>query len=197
MDVSIEKIKDLRASTGAGMLDCKNALQEADGDIDKAIEILRKKGAIKAAKKAGRVTTEGIVYSYIHHNEKVGVLLLLGCETDFVARTEEFHDLAKKITLQIASMNPKWISKEDVPEEVINKEKEIYLEEMKNSNKPQNVIDKIVENKLEKFYSENCLLEQEYVFGNGEKIKDLISAMIAKVGENITVDKFTRYAIGE
>ncbi|PNR92793.1 translation elongation factor Ts [Petrotoga sp. 9PWA.NaAc.5.4] len=197
MDVSIEKIKDLRASTGAGMLDCKNALQEADGDIDKAIEILRKKGAIKAAKKAGRVTTEGIVYSYIHHNEKVGVLLLLGCETDFVARTEEFHDLAKKITLQIASMNPKWISKEDVPEEVINKEKEIYFEEMKNSNKPQNVIDKIVENKLEKFYSENCLLEQEYVFGNGEKIKDLISAMIAKVGENITVDKFTRYAIGE
>jgi elongation factor Ts len=197
MDVSIEKIKDLRSSTGAGMLDCKNALQEANGDVEKAVEILRKKGAIKAAKKAGRVTNEGIVYSYIHHNEKIGVLLLLGCETDFVARTDDFHELAKKISLQIASMNPKWISKEDVPEDAIEKEKEIYMEELKNTNKPDNIKEKIVENKLEKFYSENCLLEQEYVFGEGEKIKDLISQMIAKVGENITVDKFTRYAIGE
>ncbi|RAO98563.1 elongation factor Ts [Petrotoga sp. 9PW.55.5.1] len=197
MDVSIEKIKDLRSSTGAGMLDCKNALQEANGDVEKAVEILRKKGAIKAAKKAGRVTNEGIVYSYIHHNEKIGVLLLLGCETDFVARTDDFHDLAKKISLQIASMNPKWISQEDVPEDVVEKEKEIYMEELKNTNKPDNIKEKIVENKLEKFYSENCLLEQEYVFGEGEKIKDLISRMIAKVGENITVDKFTRYAIGQ
>jgi len=197
MDVSIEKIKDLRSSTGAGMLDCKNALQEANGDVEKAVEILRKKGAIKAAKKAGRVTNEGIVYSYIHHNEKIGVLLLLGCETDFVARTDDFHDLAKKISLQIASMNPKWISQEDVPEDVVEKEKEIYMEELKSTNKPDNIKEKIVENKLEKFYSENCLLEQEYVFGEGEKIKDLISQMIAKVGENITVDKFTRYAIGE
>lgn len=197
MDVSIEKIKDLRSSTGAGMLDCKNALQEANGDVEKAVEILRKKGAIKAAKKAGRVTNEGIVYSYIHHNEKIGVLLLLGCETDFVARTDDFHNLAKKISLQIASMNPKWISQEDVPEDVVEKEKEIYMEELKNTNKPDNIKEKIVENKLEKFYSENCLLEQEYVFGEGEKIKDLISQMIAKVGENITVDKFTRYAIGE
>lgn len=197
MDVSIEKIKDLRSSTGAGMLDCKNALQEANGDVEKAVEILRKKGAIKAAKKAGRVTNEGIVYSYIHHNEKIGVLLLLGCETDFVARTDDFHDLAKKISLQIASMNPKWISQEDVPEDIVEKEKEIYMEELKSTNKPENIKEKIVENKLEKFYSENCLLEQEYVFGEGEKIKDLISQMIAKVGENITVDKFTRYAIGE
>ncbi|MDN5345786.1 translation elongation factor Ts [Petrotoga halophila] len=197
MDVSIEKIKNLRTSTGAGMLDCKNALEEANGDVDKAVEILRKKGAIKAAKKAGRVTNEGIVYSYIHHNEKIGVLLLLGCETDFVARTDDFHDLAKQISLQIASMNPKWISKEDVPQEVVAKEKEIYLEELKDSNKPENIKEKIVENKLEKFYTENCLLEQEYVFGEGESIKDIINSVIAKVGENITVDKFARFAVGE
>ncbi|HOB16318.1 MAG TPA: translation elongation factor Ts [Defluviitoga sp.] len=197
MEVSIEKIKALRSSTGAGILDCKSALEEAGGDIDKAIEILRKKGAIKAAKRADRVTPEGIVYSYIHHNEKIGVLLLLGCETDFVARTEEFHELAKKICFQIASMNPQWISKEDVPEDIINKEKEIYLEELKDSNKPENIKEQIIENKLGKFYEDNCLLEQVYVFGEGEKIKDLVTELAAKVGENITVAKFARFAVGE
>ncbi|CEP78737.1 MAG: translation elongation factor Ts [Defluviitoga tunisiensis] len=197
MEVSIEKIKILRSTTGAGMLDCKSALEEADGDVDKAVEILRKRGAIKAAKKADRATKEGIVYSYIHHNEKIGVLLLLGCETDFVARTDEFHELAKKICFQIASMNPQWISREEVPEEVINKEKEIYAEELKDSNKPENVREKIIENKLEKFFQEQCLLEQEYVFGEGEKIKDLITELVAKVGENITIAKFARFAVGE
>ncbi|AEX86229.1 elongation factor Ts [Marinitoga sp. 1135] len=199
MAISAAEVKKLRDATGAGMMDCKKALEEANGDFDKAVEILRKKGAAKAAKKAGRSTGEGIIYSYIHHNERIGVLLELNCETDFVARTDEFHELAKQISLQIASMNPKWLKKEDVPEEIIAKEKEIYAEEMKNSGKPEHVIEKIVENKLNKFFETNCLLEQEFVFADekGTKIKDLITNAIAKIGENIKVSRFVRYEIGE
>src|SRR6056297_616016 len=165
MAVSTELIKKLRSQTGAGMLDCKKALEETNGDLDAAIEFLRKKGAAKAAKKADRETKEGIVYSYIHHNEKIGVLLLLGCETDFVAKTEDFHELANKISLQIASMNPKYISRENVPEELVEKEKAIYVDEVKASGKPEHIIEKIVTNKVDKYFEENCLLEQEYVFG--------------------------------
>jgi elongation factor Ts len=197
MAITPDMVKQLREMTGAGMMDCKNALVESKGDVNLAVELLRKKGVAKAAKKIDRVTTQGIVYSYIHHNEKVGVLLVLGCETDFVARTQDFHDLAKKISLQIASMSPRWLSKEDVPEDILSKEKEIYMEEVKASGKPANIVDKIVENKINKFYEENCLLDQIYVFGEGEKVKDLITQVIAKIGENIKVDKFTRYAIGE
>jgi len=197
MAITPDMVKQLREMTGAGMMDCKNALVESNGDVNLAVELLRKKGVAKAAKKIDRVTTQGIVYSYIHHNEKVGVLLVLGCETDFVARTQDFHDLAKKISLQIASMSPRWLSKEDVPEDILSKEKEIYTEEVKASGKPANIVDKIVENKINKFYEENCLLDQIYVFGEGEKVKDLITQVIAKIGENIKVDKFTRYAIGE
>ncbi|HPA93529.1 MAG TPA: translation elongation factor Ts [Petrotogaceae bacterium] len=197
MAITPDMVKQLREMTGAGMMDCKNALVESNGDVNLAVELLRKKGIAKAAKKIDRVTTQGIVYSYIHHNEKVGVLLVLGCETDFVARTQDFHDLAKKISLQIASMSPRWLSKEDVPEDILSKEKEIYTEEVKASGKPANIVDKIVENKINKFYEENCLLDQIYVFGEGEKVKDLITQVIAKIGENIKVDKFTRYAIGE
>ncbi|HOT32281.1 MAG TPA: translation elongation factor Ts [Petrotogaceae bacterium] len=197
MAITPDMVKQLREMTGAGMMDCKNALVESKGDVNLAVELLRKKGVAKAAKKIDRVTTQGIVYSYIHHNEKVGVLLVLGCETDFVARTQDFHDLAKKISLQIASMSPRWLSKEDVPEDILSKEKEIYIEEVKASGKPANIVDKIVENKINKFYEENCLLDQIYVFGEGEKVKDLITQVIAKIGENIKVDKFTRYAIGE
>ncbi|HNV05313.1 MAG TPA: translation elongation factor Ts [Petrotogaceae bacterium] len=197
MAITPDMVKQLREMTGAGMMDCKNALVESNGDVNLAVELLRKKGIAKAAKKIDRVTTQGIVYSYIHHNEKVGVLLVLGCETDFVARTQDFHDLAKKISLQIASMSPRWLSKEDVPEDILSKEKEIYTEEVKSSGKPANIVDKIVENKINKFYEENCLLDQIYVFGEGEKVKDLITQVIAKIGENIKVDKFTRYAIGE
>ncbi|MGM0640016.1 MAG: translation elongation factor Ts [Thermotogota bacterium] len=197
MAVSTELIKKLRSQTGAGMLDCKKALEETNGDLDAAIEFLRKKGAAKAAKKADRETKEGIVYSYIHHNEKIGVLLLLGCETDFVAKTEDFHELANKISLQIASMNPKYISRENVPAELVDKEKAIYMDEVKGSGKPDHIIEKIVSNKVDKYFEENCLLEQEYVFGKGEKIKDMITQLIAKIGENITVDNFSRFAIGE
>jgi len=197
MAVSTELIKKLRSQTGAGMLDCKKALEETNGDLDAAVEFLRKKGAAKAAKKSGRETKEGIVYSYIHHNEKIGVLLLLACETDFVAKTDDFHELANKISLQIASMNPKYISRENVPEEIVEKEKAIYIDEVKASGKPEHIVEKIVTNKVEKYYEDNCLLEQEYVFGKGEKIKDMITQAIAKIGENITVDNFSRYAIGE
>ncbi|KLO23917.1 translation elongation factor Ts [Marinitoga sp. 1155] len=199
MAITAADVKKLRDATGAGMMDCKKALVEAEGDFDKAVEILRIKGAAKAAKKASRSTGEGIIYSYIHHNEKIGVLLELNCETDFVARTEEFHELAKQISLQIASMRPKWIKREDVPEEVIAKEREIYKEEMKESGKPEHIIEKIVENKVNKFYEDNCLLEQEFVFAEekGQKIKDLITNAIAKIGENIQVSRFSRFEIGE
>lgn len=199
MAITAADVKKLRDATGAGMMDCKKALVEADGDFDKAIEILRIKGAAKAAKKAGRNAGEGIIFSYIHHNEKIGVLLELNCETDFVARTEEFHELAKQISLQIASMRPKWVKREEVPEEIIAKEREIYKEEMKESGKPEHVIEKIVENKVNKFYEDNCLLEQDFVFAEkkGTKIKDLITEAIAKIGENIQVSRFARFEIGE
>jgi elongation factor Ts len=197
MAITAELVKKLRDMTGAGMLDCKNALVENNGDIEASVEYLRKKGIAKAAKKADRETKEGIVYSYIHHNEKVGVLLLLGCETDFVAKTEDFHKLAKDIALQIASMNPKFISREKVPAELIEKEKEIFAEEMRASGKPDHVIEKIVSNKIESFYKDNCLLEQEFALGDGETIQEMITAAVAKIGENIAVEKFERYAIGQ
>jgi len=196
MDVSIELIKELRAATGAGISDCKKALLETECNLDAAIEYLRKKGAAKAAKKADRSTKEGIVFSYIHHNEKVGVLLELACETDFVARTEDFHALAKKISLQIAAMSPLYVSREDVPEDVIAKEKEIAVEKMKDSGKPANVIEKIVENMVEKYFEENCLYEQVH-FEEQRKIQDMITDLIAKVGENIRVARFARFGINQ
>lgn len=195
--ITADMVKKLRAMTGAGMLDCKKALMENDGDFEKAKEYLRKKGAMKADKVAGRATGEGIIYSYIHHNSRIGVMLELNCNTDFVARTNEFKELAHKISLQIASMAPRWISREDVPADVIEKEKEIYREQMKNSGKPEHIIDRIIENKIESFYQENCLMEQEYVFEKGKTIKDLIVETIAKTGENIKVSRFVRWEVGE
>ena len=195
--ITAEMVKKLRDMTGAGMMDCKKALEEADGDFEKAVEILRKKGAAKAAKKAGRATREGIITSYIHFNGRIGVLLELNCETDFVARTDEFKELAYNLAKQVAAMNPKWVSKEDVPQEVIEKEKEIYREQLKDSGKPEHVIEKIIEGKLEKFFEENCLLEQEYIFEEGKKVKDIINEVIGKIGENIRVSRFVRMEVGE
>ncbi len=190
-------VKKLRDMTGAGMMDCKKALEEAEGDFEKAIEILRKRGAAKAAKKAGRATREGIITSYVHFNGRIGVLLELSCETDFVARTDEFKELAYNLAKQVAAMNPKWVSREDVPQEVIEKEKEIYREQLKDSGKPDHVIEKIIEGKLEKFFEENCLLEQEYIFEEGKKVKEVIQEAIAKIGENIRVSRFVRMEVGE
>ena len=177
-------------------MDCKKALVETSGDMDKAVVILRKKGLASADKKMGREVTQGIVASYIHSNKKIGVLLELLTVTDFVARNEEFESLSKELCMQIAAVNPQYIKIEDIPKEVIDKEREIYREQMKDSGKPQNVIEKIVDGKLNKFYADICLLEQEYIKDPKVKIRDLIKNKIAAFGENIEIGRFIRYQIG-
>lgn len=195
-EVTSAMIKELRDKTQAGMMDCKKALTETGGDMDKAVEFLRKKGLASADKKMDREVTEGIVASYIHNNNKIGVLIELKTMTDFVARNDDFQELARELAMQIAAANPLYVSPEDVPAEVVEKEKEIYREQMKDSGKPENVIEKIVEGKLQKFYSEVCLLEQEFIKDGSVKIKDLIKEKIATFGENIAVGKFSRFQIG-
>jgi len=195
-EVTSEMIKELRDKTQAGMLDCKKALVETNGDMEKAVDLLRKKGLASAAKKMGTETTEGIIASYIHSNAKIGVIVELKSVTDFVAKNEEFVALAKEIAMQIAATNPLFVSPEQVPAELIEREKDIYREQMKSSGKPENVVEKIVEGKLTKYYSEVCLLEQEYIKDNSTKIKDLIKQKIAAFGENIEVGRFARFQIG-
>jgi len=197
LKIDMELVKELRARTGAGIMDCKNALEEANGDIEKAIEILRKKGIAKAAKKIGRVTKEGVIYAYIHPGNRVGTIVEVNCETDFVARTEEFLRFAKDIAMQITATNPVAVSREDVPEEVLNKEKEIYREQAKSMGKPDNVVEKIVESKLENFYKENVLLEQPFFKEPQKTIEEYLKETISKFGENIVIKRFTRYALGE
>ncbi len=192
--MSQDLIKSLREDTGAGIMDIKEALTEAGGDKDKAIEILRKKGTIKAGKKADRVAKEGVVESYIHAGARVGVLVELNCETDFVARTDDFKALAKEIALHIAAVNPLYVNISDVPEEVVEKEKEIYKEQMKD--KPEDVVNKILEGKIAKYFEEACLLEQPFVKNPDLKIKDLLSAATAKMGENVQVRRFARFVLG-
>ncbi len=195
--VPIELIKELRSRTGAGIMDCKKALLETDNDVEKAIEYLRKKGIAKAAKKSAREANEGLIGSYVHFNGKLGVLVEVNCETDFVARTEDFKQLVNDIAVHIAAMKPSYVSIEDIPEDVLNKEKDIYREQLKNSGKPENIIEKIIEGKLNKFYEENCLLEQEYIHDENKKVKDHIKEYIAKLGENIVVRRFALFTIGE
>jgi len=189
-------IKELRDKTQAGMMDCKKALVETGGDMDKAVEYLRIKGLASADKKMGREVSEGVVASYIHNNNKLGVLVELKTVTDFVARNEDFQELGRDLAMQIAAANPFYVSIEDIPADVIEKEKEIYREQMKDSGKPENVIEKIVEGKLQKYYSEVCLLEQEFIKDGSVKIKDLIKEKIAIFGENIEIGKFSRFQIG-
>ncbi len=198
MEITASLVKKLREETGAGMMDCKKALVEADGDIEKAKEILRKKGIDAASKKAGRATGNGRIESYIHMEGKIGVLIEVGCETDFVARTDDFKQLARNLAMQIAAMKPIYISRESVPEEVIEKEKEIYKAQIP-PGKPEHVIENILKGKLEKFFEENCLLEQVYIKDEEgkAKVKDYIAETIAKLGENIVVKRFTRYELGE
>jgi len=195
-EVTSEMIKELREKTQAGMVDCKKALVETDGDMEKAVDFLRKKGLASADKKMGREVTEGIVASYIHSNAKIGVLVELKCATDFVARNEDFVALAKELAMQIAATNPQFVTSDQVPAELLEREKDIYREQMKTSGKPENVIEKIVEGKVAKYYSEVCLLEQEYIKDGSVKIKDLIKQKIAIFGENIEVGKFARFQIG-
>jgi elongation factor Ts len=197
MEISADAIKELRQRTGVGVMDCKKALAESGGNVDEAIGVLRKKGLAKAAKRVGRATAEGLISTYIHQGGKIGVLVEVNCETDFVARTEDFQNLAKEIAMHIAAMNPIAVSREDVKAEDIEKEKEILRAEASASGKPEKVVDKIVEGRLEKFFAEQCLLEQAYIKNPDITVKDLIYDNIAKMGENITVQRFTRYQLGE
>ena len=191
----LDAIKILREKTAAGVMDCKKALKEAAGNIEKAIEILRKKGIKLAALKSSRAAKDGRVESYIHSNGKIGVLVEINCETDFVARNEEFKRFAKDISMQIAATKPRYIKREDVPQEVLEKEKEILMEPIKK--KPKGALDKILSGKLEKFYEEACLLDQPFVKDPKIKIKELLQSFIAKIGENIVIRRFTRYQLGE
>ncbi len=193
----LEQVKKLRQISGAGVLDCQKALSETKGDLDKAVSFLREKGIIQAAKRAERQAEEGIIYSYIHSGDKIGVLLELNCESDFVARTDEFRNLAKELALQIAACAPFWIKTEDVPGEIIEKEKEIYRTQIQG--KPEKVVEQITKGKLEKFYISTCLCEQMYIRDpeGKTKIKDLIAQAIAKLGENIVLRRFARFKIGE
>ncbi len=196
-NINAGMVKELREKTGAGMMDCKNALTEVDGDIEKAVEFLRKKGLATAQKRAGRALNEGIIQSYIHMTGKLGVLVEVNCETDFVAKNEDFQEFAKNIAMHIAASNPLGITPEDVPNDVIEKEKEIYRAQALDMGKPENVVDKIVEGKLNKFYEESCLLNQPYVRDTNISIADLLNEQIAKIGENISIKRFVRYQIGE
>lgn len=197
MAVDAKLVKTLREMTGAGILDCKKALEETGGNLEEAVELLRKKGIAKAAKKAGRETKEGLIHAYIHAGGRVGVLLELNCETDFVARNDLFKELANEIALQIAAMKPKYVSREDVPREVVEKEGEIIREAALAEGKPPHIAEKIAEGRLEKFFKEVCLLEQPYIRDDKKTIEELIKEYIAKIGENIKVSRFCRYEIGE
>lgn len=196
-DIDIELIKKLRAKTNAGVLDCKNALIDSNGDIDKAIHILRERGIAEATKKMGRETEEGVIMSYIHPGDQLGSIVELNCETDFVARTDDFKNLAKEIAMQVVAYDPIAVDRESVPKDILEEERSIYEEQTKRMNKPEEIQKKIVENKLEKFYKEVVLLEQDY-FRNPEiTIGDLIKEKISVIGENITVKRFKRFQVGE
>ena len=196
-EISSAMVKEARDRTGASFIDCKNALEESGGNMDKALDILKIKGAARASKKSGRETPEGIVTSYIHPGGKIGVMLELNCETDFVARNEEFNDLSKEITMQIAATGPLYTSRDEIPADVIEKEKEIIRARAEESGKPENVMEKMVEGGMEKFYKEVCLLEQEYIREPKTKIQDLVASAVSKTGENIVVRRFTRFQLGE
>ncbi|WP_286680660.1 translation elongation factor Ts [Tepidanaerobacter sp. EBM-49] len=195
--ITPQQVKELREKTGAGIMDCKNALTEADGDIEKAIVILRERGLAKAAKKQSRVATEGVIEAYVHGDGRIGVLVEVNCETDFVARNEEFRRFAKDIAMQVAASNPKYLSRDMVPADVINQEREIFRTQALNEGKPENIVDKIVDGKLEKFYEENCLLEQPFIKDPDKNISQLLTEKIALLGENIVISRFVRFEKGE
>ncbi len=200
-EITASSVKDLREKTGAGMVDCKNALVEADGNVEQAVEILRKKGMATADKKAGRVTAEGAVGSYIHMGGKVGVMVEVNCESDFVARGEEFQQLVKDVAMHIAATDPKYLRREDVPAEELEKEREILRDQLKNdsknANKPAEVLDKIIEGRVNKYYEDNVLIDQAFVKDPSKTVGELVAEKIASIKENITVRRYTRYKMGE
>jgi elongation factor Ts len=195
--ISADLVKQLREKTGAGIMDCKNALTENTGDMEKAVECLRKKGLATAAKRAGRAVSEGTIQSYIHMGGKLGVMVEVGCETDFVAKNEDFQDFARNIAMHIAATNPLGIRSEEIPQEIIDKEMEIYMAQAKETGKPENILEKIAQGKLQKFIKENSLMNQPYVRNPDITVADLLNELIAKIGENITVKRFTRFQVGE
>ena len=198
MSISAQLVKELRNKTGIGFMDCKKALIECGEDLEKAVEYLRKKGLTTAAKKAGRTAGQGLVASYIHGNGKIGVLLELNCETDFVARTTDFRELAKDIAMQIAASNPSFVTREEIPPELIEKEMEIVKAQLGDTNKPENILEKIIEGKMEKsFYTKISLVDQPFIKDDSKSVKSVIMDAISKLGENIVVSRFVRYALGE
>ena len=197
MEVSANAVKELREKTGAGMMDCKKALAETGGDVQKAIDHLRQKGLAAAAKKADRVAADGAVGAYVHPGGKIGVLVEINCETDFVARTAEFQSLLKDIAMQVAAANPRYLRREEVPAAELDKEKAIYRQQALETGKPEKVVDKIVEGKIERFYSEACLLEQAFIKDPDKKVTDIVNESIGRLGENIQIRRFSRYHLGE
>lgn len=195
--ITAQMVKELRERTGAGMMDCKKALEATEGDMEKAIDELRTKGLAKAAKKAGRVASEGTVISYIHGAGRIGVLVEVNCETDFVAKTNEFKQLAYDIAMQIAASNPEFVTREEVPESVIEHEKSVLRAQALEEGKPEKVVDKMVEGRIEKFYKESCLLEQPFIKDPDKTVQELVHEMVARIGENINVRRFVRYEVGE
>ncbi|HWN84062.1 MAG TPA: translation elongation factor Ts [Vicinamibacterales bacterium] len=197
MAITAEQVKQLRDKTGAGMMECKAALTEANGDMEEAVTILRKRGLAQAAKRAGRATAQGTVGTYIHLGGRIGVMVEVNCESDFVARTDDFNNLVKEVAMHIAAADPKWVRREDVPADAIEKEKSIYRAQMEGSGKPANVLDKIVEGKLGSFYSQFVLLDQPSIRDGSVTIGQVVAAATAKTGENIQISRFTRYRVGE
>ena len=196
MEITAEKVKELRDKTNAGMMDCKKALKETNGDLEKAIVYLREKGLAVARKRADRAASEGVIHSYIHTGGKLGVMLEVNCETDFVAKTPEFNEFAKNLAMQIAAANPMAIGREDLDAEIVEKEKGILMAQARESGKPENVLEKMVEGRIKKFFGEVCLLEQAYVKNPDLTIQDYLNEMRAKTGENIIIRRFTRYQLG-
>lgn len=196
MAVSAQLVKELREITGAGMMDCKNVLVETNGDIDEAIKLLREKGLAKAAKKAGRIAAEGAVVSYIHGG-RIGVLVEINSETDFVAKLEEFQEFAKDVAMQIAAANPRYVRREEVPAEVLEEERQILRQQALNEGKPEKIVDKMVEGRVEKYYKENCLLEQPFIKDGDTTVGALLLEKVARIGENISIRRFVRYEVGE
>lgn len=195
--ITASMVKELREKTGAGMMDCKKALTAVDGDMEKAVDYLREKGLAAAAKKADRVAAEGAVGSYIHAGGKIGVLVEVNCETDFVAKTEEFQDLVKDIAMQVAATNPLYLRREDVPEDVIEHEREVLRQQALNEGKPEAIVERMIDGRIEKYYRENCLLEQAFIKDGDKSVADVITEKIAKIGENISVRRYARYQLGE
>ncbi len=195
--ITAAMVKELRDQTGSGMMDCKKALAETDGDVEKALDFLRKKGLAKARKRAGRATSEGIIYSYIHAGSKIGVMVEMNCESDFVAKTEDFQEFAKNVAMHIAATDPAGLNPEDISPEVVERERDIYRSQALEQGKPENIVDKIVEGQVQKFYKESCLMSQAYIRDTKKTITEMVTETIGKIGENIQVKRFVRFQLGE